>query len=130
MYNAAVSSRCRRLDYSTQVLPTGTSTPGLLDEDGHLDETAGLGSGNTSTFFFTDGACNFQEAATEGPVDWDGDGTAGDNSTATADLNAAAESTLPCGSNTTVKFRGNVDWGPNGAPNFTYAFQCTAGAGD
>jgi hypothetical protein len=122
--------RCRRLDYSTQVLPTGTATPGLLDENGRLDETAGLGSRTSDTFFFTDGACQFREAATNGPVDWDGDGVAGDDATATAELNPAAQPDKPCGSVTSEQFRGHADWGPGGAPQFTHAFQCTAAGGD
>jgi hypothetical protein len=123
--------RCRRLDYSTQVLPTGTATPGLLDENGRLDEGAGLGSGTSDTFFFVDAACQFHEAATQGPVDWDGDGVAGDDAAATADLNPEAHpSSQLCGVDTTERFRGHADWGPAGAPLFTYEFQCTAGGGD
>jgi hypothetical protein len=122
-------SRCRRLDYSTLALPKGTATP-VLDENGHLDETAGLGSGTSSTFFFTDATCTFREAATQGPVDWDGDGVAGDNATATADLNPAAHPASPCGGVTNQTFKGYVDWGPTGAPQFSYAFACTAGGGD
>jgi len=120
---------CRRLDYSTQVLPTGTATPGLLDENGKLDEAAGLGSGTSDTFFFTDGACYFHEAATNGPVDWDGDGTAGDNAAATADLNPPAHQKTPCGTDTTETFHGWADWGPTGGA-FAYPFQCTSLAGD
>jgi hypothetical protein len=108
----------------------GTATPGLLDENGKLDEAAGLGSGTSDTFFFTDAACNFQEAATNGPVDWDGDGTSGDNAAATADLDPTDHFNLSCGADTTEVFRGQVDWGPTGAPLFSYPFQCTSHAGD
>ncbi|HKA35219.1 MAG TPA: choice-of-anchor D domain-containing protein [Thermoanaerobaculia bacterium] len=73
---------CSRLDYSRQVLPRGGNTPGLLDE-GDLNELAGLGSGTTDLFFFDN--CDFHLAASDGPVDWDGDGAAG-NAHAAADL--------------------------------------------
>jgi hypothetical protein len=118
----------RRLDYSTQVLPRGTATPGLLDENGKLDERTGLGSGDNSLMFFYDGACNFQVAPTEGPVDWDGDGVAGDNPAATSDLDPYNHF---CGAVTTEVFRGHMDWPPHGPPNkFTYRFQCTSLAED
>jgi hypothetical protein len=127
----------RRLDYSTQVLPQGTATPGLLDENGRLDEPAGLGSGDNSLMFFYDGACGFQVAPTEGPVDWDGDGVAGDNPAATSDLDPYNHL---CGAVTSELFRGHMDWPshapPNmppyfpGSPKFTYGFQCTSLAED
>jgi hypothetical protein len=121
----------RRLDYSTQVLPTGTATPGLLDENANLDEAAGLGSGAKDIFSFTDGLCHFQHAATNGPVDWDGDGAAGDNSIATADLDPPDHPLQPCGASTTIQFRGHVDWPPNAPqPMFTYAFQCAGGSSE
>jgi hypothetical protein len=117
---------CARLDYSTQVLPAGTATPGLLNENGALDEAAGLGSGNSDMFFFTDARCNFQMAPAQGPVDWDGDGVAGDNAAATADLNPADHPTVPCGSITNELFRGHADWGPAAGPlKFTFKFQNT-----
>jgi Bacterial Ig-like domain (group 2) len=116
---------CARLDYSNQVLPTGTATPGLLNEHGALDETAGLGSGNSDMFFFTDAACNFQVAPTQGPVDWDGDGAAGDNPAATADLNPSGRLNIPCGSDTNELFRGHADWGPAATSKFTYKFRDT-----
>ena len=116
-----------RLDYSTQVLPTGTATPGLLDENGKLDEAAGLGSGSSDLFFFTDATCNFQQGPTQGPVDWDGDGIAGDHSAVTADLNPADDFSHPCGYTTNEQFYGHVDWPPNAPPrSFTYGFQCTS----
>jgi hypothetical protein len=116
---------CARLDYSTQVLPTGTATPGLLNENGALDEVAGLGSGNSDLFFFTDARCNFQVAPAQGPVDWDGNGTAGDNSAVTADLNPQDHSGQ-CGQVTTELLRGHADWGPAAGPvKFTFRFQQT-----
>jgi hypothetical protein len=116
---------CARLDYSTQVLPTGTATPGLLNENGALDEAAGLGSGNSDMFFFVDGACHFQMAPAQGPVDWDGDGVAGDNPAATADLNPSGFPLRPCGSDTKQVFPGFADWGPAATRKFTYKFQDT-----
>jgi hypothetical protein len=76
---------CFRLDYSRQLLPAGGNTPGALDENGNLDETAGLGSGNTDITFFTDAKCNYQVVPSNGPLDFDGDGSA-TNAHATADL--------------------------------------------
>jgi hypothetical protein len=65
---------CLRLDYSSHLLPTGGNTPGALNER-DLNELAGLGSGTSDMFFFTDGQCRFQMAPSTGPVDWDGDGS-------------------------------------------------------
>jgi hypothetical protein len=120
-------TRCTRLDYSTQVLPTGTATPGLLNENGALDEASGLGSGNSDMFFFVDARCNFQVAPAQGPVDWDGDGIAGDNTAVTADLNPTERfgSSLLCGSVTNELFRGHADWGPTATSTFTYKFRDT-----
>jgi hypothetical protein len=119
-------SSCRVLDYSTQVLPTGTATPGSLDESS-LDEAAGLGSGSSLMFTFTDGACNPRTAATHGPVDWDGDGIAGDNPAAVADLMPALHPGRPCGFDTAQKYDGRMDWPPGAPqPKFTYRFQCTS----
>ncbi len=70
----APAKSCLRLDYSSQLLPTGGNTPGALNES-DLNEVAGLGSGTSDMFFFTDGQCNFQGAPSTGPVDWDGDGS-------------------------------------------------------
>ncbi len=89
------TTKSRRLDSSTQTLPAGGSTPGVLFEG--LDERVGLGSGNSSTFFFTGALGNFREAATTGPVDWEGDGVGGDNTSVIADLNAPEHPALPCG---------------------------------
>jgi len=99
---------CFRLDYSRQLLPTGGNTPGALDENGNLDETAGLGSGNSDITFFADARCNFQVAPSNGPLDFDGDGSA-TNTHATADL-------IPgwwgrgCPSGIYVKLGGFDDW--------------------
>jgi hypothetical protein len=76
---------CFRVDYSRQLLPAGGNTPGALDENGNLDETAGLGSGNSDITFFTDAKCNSQIVPSNGPLDFDGDGSA-TNTHATADL--------------------------------------------
>ncbi len=71
------------LDYSEQVLPTGGNTPGALDTT-DLNEPAGLGSGTADVFSYFDANCTLHTAASNGPVDWDGDGT-------TTNLHAAAD---------------------------------------
>jgi len=116
---------CLRLDYSNQVLPTGGNTPGALTENGQLNEPAGLGSGTPDLFSFDDGTCTFRPfAASDGPVDWDGNGVA-DNPNATADLNTADHPALAC-TVTNQILRGHADWGPApGQSIFTMAFQCT-----
>ena len=65
---------CYRKDYSTQRLPTGGNTPGILDET-NLDETAGLGSGTADiSWFHGASSAPGMTIATTGPVDWDSDG--------------------------------------------------------
>jgi len=124
----AASGVCARLDYSNAVLPTGGNTPGSLTEDGELNELAGLGSGTADLFTFDDGQCSHRFAASEGPVDWDGDGIAGDNLNATADLNESDHPESACAVAYQVLL-GHSDWGPApGQSIFTYAFQCTAGS--
>jgi hypothetical protein len=119
-----------RLDYSSQILPTvpvSDGVSGVLDET-NLDETPayGLTSGNADLFTFTDGTCASHCAwPAQGPVDWDGDSVAGDNSAAIADLNPQSHGAV-CAS-PIEQHRGHVDWGP--APRqsiFRYAFQCTS----
>jgi probable HAF family extracellular repeat protein len=97
-----------RIDYSEQVLPTGGNTPGALTESGQLNEPAGLGSGNADVFTFDDGTCNFRVAATNGPVDWDGNGIP-DNTNATADLNTQDHPALAC-TVTNQVLKGHEDW--------------------
>jgi hypothetical protein len=122
-----------RLDYSEQVLPTGGATPGVLDET-NLDETVGLGSGDSNgAFFYTDAQCNFRVGPTDGPVDWDGDLIAGDNTSVSADLHPSDHSG-PCGIVNNIPLRGHADW-PHvwRAPaddKFTYKFQCTSMGND
>lgn len=74
----AVGSRILNLaryvfDYSDQALPTGGNTPGRLDER-DLSEPAGLGSGTAKITFFANANCAFGYGASEGPIDWDGNG--------------------------------------------------------
>jgi hypothetical protein len=116
---------CLRLDYSNQVLPTGGNTPGALTENGQLNEPAGLGSGGSDLFSFDNGQYAFVPfAATDGPVDWDGNG-APDNPNATADLNTQDHPLNAC-TITNQVLRGHTDWGPApGQSIFTMAFQCT-----
>src|SRR5262249_14682565 len=66
---------CARIDYSSQTLPIGGNTPGVLDES-NLDDTVGLGSGTADLFSYTDARCNAcsHTAPTTGPVDWSGNG--------------------------------------------------------
>ena len=114
--------RPRRLDYSVQILPTGGNTPYRLDES-QLDETAGLGSGNGDYFSFIDGGCVPDLAPANGPVDWDGSGLAGDNTSAAVDLNP--QEGHDCGDVTDEVFNGHADWGwASGRSMFTYRFQC------
>ena len=119
-----------RLDYSTQVLPTvpiSDGVSGILNEDS-LDETPrfGLTSGTSDLFSYTDGKCVTHSAwPTNAPVDWDGNGIAGDNSGATADLNPQSNVGQACGQ-TVDLHRGHIDWGPAlGQSIFRYGFQCT-----
>jgi hypothetical protein len=119
-----------RLDYSTQVLPAAVvsdGVSGVLDEAG-LDEMPayGLMSGNADLFSYTDAKCGTHSVwPTHGPVDWDGDGIAGDKSSVVADLNPEVNPGAACGS-PDEKHRGHVDWGPGpGQSIFRYGFQCT-----
>ncbi len=119
----------QRLDYSTQVLPTGGNTPGALSENGQLNEPAGLGSGTSDVFTYNDGQCGFDYAASDGPVDWDGDGVA-DNLNASSDLNQDDHLPSACSVRNQV-LNGHVDWGPSpGQSIFTYSFQCTTFGAD
>lgn len=131
------ASACTRLDYSNQMLPTGGNTPGSLDECNDrsicptnsssdptlgLNETAGLGSATTDLSTFTDGACSFGvPMPTEGPVDWNGNGLAGDSDHALADTTGGADHA--CGTQY-AQLYGHIDWEDMGGPAFEYAFQC------
>ena len=113
----------RRFDYSTQVLPTGGTTPYQLDE-ARLSEPAGLGSGNGDYFTFVDGACIPQRVPADGAVDWDGDGDVS-SSAATADLNPAENPARACGDVKDEIQLGHADWGwAKGRSRFNYRFQC------
>jgi hypothetical protein len=136
----------QRLDYSTQILPTGGNTPGRLDENlsPGMDETAGFGSGTADLTSFDDGACGFGLQPTNGPVDFDGDG-ATDGTNVSADLNRQDHpEVMLCPSGITEILNGHADWGPaachstaqaccgatpcnggGGQSIFTYRFQCT-----
>jgi hypothetical protein len=127
---------CARLDYSTQTLPTGGNTPGLLDESNvyphlGLNESAGLGSGTPdittfSSFNAIAGTCpNSIIAPTDGPLDFDQDG----NTTGThvsVDLNRLDHSSvLGCPTGVTQVLNGHTDWGPApGQSVFVYNFHC------
>jgi hypothetical protein len=100
------SNACLRLDYSRQSLPTGGNTPGALNE-ADLNEVAGLGSGTPDMFFFTDGQCNIHLDASDGPVDWDGDGSP-TNQHASVDLLADFLGACPTG--VRLRLPGFNDW--------------------
>lgn len=103
---------CFRLDYSGQALPTGGNTPGALDENGNLDETAGLGSGNSDLTIVPLGCFDDFPAPSSGPIDFDGDGSA-TNTHATADLIPAwweLSFGRSCPSGIYVKLGGFNDW--------------------
>jgi hypothetical protein len=105
---------CTRYDYSDQLLPTGGPTPGVLDERGQLSEPAGLGSGRSDLFFYSDANCSQRLAPSDGPVDWDGDGdTTGTG--LTVDLDFLWWSSLSyigtCPSGIYVPLLGHDDWG-------------------
>ena len=125
---------CSRLDFSSQTLPTGGNTPGVLDEVNSLNEPAGLGSGTAdlTTYVQYDNlnqACIFPAvtAPTDGPLDFNGDGNTTDTA-AIADLNGGFDH--DCGTVFT-RLSGNTDWPELSGLNFTYGFQCTpfGGAG-
>jgi len=122
---------CARLDYSTQTLPTWTSWPGFLD-DGDLDELMGLGSGNSDIILFDtslNGTCPTGQAGpSNGPIDWDGSGIAGDNRHASIDLNRHDHpGVVDCPSLVRQVMRGHTDWGPApGQSIFVYRFWCSA----
>jgi hypothetical protein len=104
---------CFRLDYSRQTLPTGGNTPGLLDENGNLDEVAGLGSGNADVIVLIDNHCQGDLAPSNGPLDWDRDGSA-TNPHATADLIPiwwlSIQRSSGCPSGIYTKLGGFDDW--------------------
>ena len=110
----ASGGNCRRIDYSSQLLPTGGATPGVLDEN-DLDETAGLGSGNTDIVHFSDGMCDvgygFGIAGSQGPIDWEGDGAA-TNPHAQVDVIAPwwASQGIYCPTGIYLKLSGGNDW--------------------
>ena len=128
---------CARLDYSTQTLPTGGNTPGSLTEANTnglpgLNEAAGLGSGTAdittySSYSAATGTCPFVIAPTEGPLDFDQDGIAGNNLHVSVDLNRQDHPTvMACPSGVTQTLKGHTDWGPApGQSIFAYKFQCT-----
>jgi hypothetical protein len=131
---------CSRLDYSNQVLPIGGNTPGILDQSAvpnqpaagdpglGLSEPDGLGSGLPDFFTFT----NAREtgipstAASQGPVDWDGDGLF-NSADVQADTNCGPNGfgDHSCNLPAYPLLKGHVDWAPAGQNEFTYKFQCT-----
>ena len=110
----APGGECLRIDYSSQLLPTGGATPGVLDEN-DLDETAGLGSGNTDIVYFSDGMCDigygFGVGPSQGPIDWEGDGSA-TNPHAQVDVIAPwwASQGIYCPTGIYLKLGGGNDW--------------------
>jgi uncharacterized repeat protein (TIGR01451 family) len=104
---------CFRVDYSRQTLPTGGNTPGFLDENGNLDEVAGLGSGNADVITLIDNDCHGDLAPSNGPLDWDRDGSA-TNTHATADVIPiwwlSIQRSSGCPSSIYTKLGGFDDW--------------------
>lgn len=125
------SGVCSRLDFSAQTLPTGGNTPGALEErntDGFpgLNEPDGLGSGTADLTSFFDSQCGVpaSTAATDGPVDWSGNGDTAETNVS-ADLNAVDHT---CGT-IFARLTGATDWPEFSGINFNYGFQCTAFGG-
>jgi hypothetical protein len=133
------ASACFRLDYSHQTLPACGETPACLYESHTggspgLDEATGLCSGTADLFSFTDAQCDvpWRVAASDGPVDWNGDGD-------TLDTNVSADLSWgigidgsghgqPCPGQLT-SLCGHTDWPDSSGVSFTYKFQCTPYAG-
>jgi hypothetical protein len=129
-----------RLDFSTQVLPTGGNTPGFLDQSAvpdsplpgdpglGLSEPAGLGSGTGDIFTFTSARETGipSTAPSDGPVDWDQDNDL-TKMHVQADTNCgpAGFADHLCTAPLFPRLKGHVDWGPAGQNQFTYKFQCT-----
>jgi hypothetical protein len=129
-----------RLDYSAQTLPTGGNTPGSLDQSAvpnlpaagdpglGMSEPAGLGSGMADLFTFTNAHETGipQMAASQGPVDWNGDGAlVNTNVQADTSCGPAGFGDHPCFLPQYPQLNGHTDWGPAGQNTFTYKFQCT-----
>jgi hypothetical protein len=128
-----------RLDYSTELLPTGGNTPGFLDQSitiavptpGDpglgLNEPAGLGAtiNTTDVFTFTNamGVASFGPAV--GPVSWSGSTTT--QTHVQADTTCGVDHS--CSAPVYAELRGHVDWAPTwvdpSSTQFTYMFQCT-----
>jgi hypothetical protein len=128
---------CARMDYSRQTLPIASTTPGALDES-NLDDTAGLGSGTSDLFSYTDALCHFctLTAPSTGVVDWTGNGihenalcdlrlVGSESFTDTgvqADIDAGIGS---CDSGPHDVLHGHTDWPDLSGIQFNYKFQCT-----
>jgi len=129
---------CARLDYSRQTLPIGGLTPGALDE-AHLDDTVGLGSGNTDIFTHGDGRCSSvnKPAGSTGPVNWAGTGVLttpsgdlirfGEESFADTDVQADVNALgIECDPDPRDIHTGYTDWPDLSGIPFAYKFQCAA----
>jgi len=116
------SGLCVRLDYSRQTLPSGSNTPGALDES-DLNEPAGLGSGTADLFTYKSGACGipWTTSPSSGPVDWNGDGDL-------TEVSVQADVAAKVGQNTCttdyVVLHGHTDWPDLSGIPFSYGFQC------
>jgi hypothetical protein len=128
---------CVRVDYSRQTLPIGGPTPGALDET-NLDDTAGLGSGTTDIFRYTDAMCHICSipAPATGRVNWMGSGL---YTTYLCDLfrlgpesfddrGVHADIDSPTGSCDEPRdvLHGHTDWPDLSGIPFNYKFQCRA----
>ena len=126
---------CVRIDYSSQVLPTGGPTPGALDET-NLDDIAGLGSGTADLFTYTDALCHtcWITAPTTGAVNWAGTGfytnplcevfVIGPESFTDTGVQADLDGLGVC-SEPRDLMHGHIDWPDLSGIPFNYRFQCT-----
>ena len=127
---------CVRIDYSSQILPTGGPTPGALDET-NLDDVAGLGSGTADLFTYTDALCHtcWITAPTTGAVNWAGTGfytnpfcevfVIGPESFTDTGVKADLDGFGPVCSEPRDLMHGHIDWPDLSGIPFNYKFQCT-----
>ena len=126
---------CVRIDYSSQILPTGGPTPGALDET-NLDDAAGLGSGTADLFTYTDALCHtcWVIAPTTGAVNWAGTGfytnpqcevfVIGPESFTDTGVQADLDGLGVCFEPRDL-MHGHIDWPDISGIPFNYKFQCT-----
>jgi hypothetical protein len=136
-----MAGTCVRLDFSRQTLPRAGATPGVLDER-HLDDAAGLGSGTTDIFNYTDATCHTcpLSAPSTGAVNWMGTGVftnplcqlfrVGPESFTDTDVQADIDSFGDCDPAPSDVLHGHTDWPDLSGIPFNYKFQCVEGLFD